>query len=400
MKIKRFKIKDLIPAPYNPRTISDSALSGLRASIKRFGYVDPIIRNSNGHIIGGHQRIKALLAEGYDPDTEIEVVLVDIPEIEEKALNIALNNPAIQGDFDYLKLEPLLLELREGLGDLVLEELKLDELMDMNPETKRHTAHGINVQSDFAIDDYIKGELDKADAVCFSFSGGRDSALAFYSVINHVDKSKVELVYVDTGVELPDLIVYIVNFAKFFDMPLTVVKPEHNFIEHYLNRETVPNPQMKGCIELFIATPVNKYLANFENPILVRGGRSKQGIPIESSHGVTITDRAGSVDKVFYKRENQKYPIYNPLYLLSDEGYEKLSQEFLKTYKFWDGYERGFHRTACWCCPFQTIGQYRALKTNYPILWERLKDIEMDITVGNTDLNKGIDRIEGRVRTC
>jgi len=134
MEIKRFKIKDLIPAPYNPRTISDSALSGLRASIKRFGYVDPIIRNSNGHIIGGHQRIKALLAEGYDPDTEIEVVLVDIPEIEEKALNIALNNPAIQGDFDYLKLEPLLLELREGLGDLVLEELKLDSLIPIEKE--------------------------------------------------------------------------------------------------------------------------------------------------------------------------------------------------------------------------------------------------------------------------
>lgn len=124
MEIELKKIKDLKPAPYNPRQIDEDSLSGLKASIKKFGYVEPIIWNKkSGYIVGGHQRLKALKDEGIE---EVDVVCVDLEETEEKALNVALNNKHIQGDWDSEKLGSLLSEIKISLPEF--EELKLDDL--------------------------------------------------------------------------------------------------------------------------------------------------------------------------------------------------------------------------------------------------------------------------------
>src|SRR6266852_1799495 len=97
LKVRVMKLGALTPAPYNPRTIAKDAAQGLRASIRRFGLVQPIVWNSRTkHVVGGHQRIDALKSLGK---TEAQVVVVDLPESEEKALNVTLNNPNIEGQF-------------------------------------------------------------------------------------------------------------------------------------------------------------------------------------------------------------------------------------------------------------------------------------------------------------
>ena len=124
--IERKRLIDLGPAPYNPRAISSEALDGLRHSVERFGLVEPIVWNRRtGRVVGGHQRLKVLELRG---DTETQVVVVDLPEAEEKALNVALHNPAIAGDFTP-ELHTLLAEIEEqlpGLSDL----LCFDDLAD------------------------------------------------------------------------------------------------------------------------------------------------------------------------------------------------------------------------------------------------------------------------------
>ena len=44
---KSMKVTDLVPAEYNPRTIGESAMKGLTASIERFGLVHPVIWNKS-----------------------------------------------------------------------------------------------------------------------------------------------------------------------------------------------------------------------------------------------------------------------------------------------------------------------------------------------------------------
>lgn len=60
---KNFDITSLKGAEYNPRKITDDDLATLRDSVKTLGIVKPIITNGN-IIVAGHQRTKALLAQG------------------------------------------------------------------------------------------------------------------------------------------------------------------------------------------------------------------------------------------------------------------------------------------------------------------------------------------------
>lgn len=120
------KIAALKAAPYNPRTISKEAAEGLTQSLKRWGVVQEVVANRRtGHIIGGHQRVAALKKMGV---REVPVVWVDLDDVEEKALNVALNNPHISGEFDDT-IAGLLTEIRDGIGPDDFAELKLDDLL-------------------------------------------------------------------------------------------------------------------------------------------------------------------------------------------------------------------------------------------------------------------------------
>lgn len=120
-------LADLEEAPYNPRTIDDASLDGLTSSIERFGLVEPIVWNRRtGHVVGGHQRVKVLRRLGR---TEATVVVVDLPLAEEKALNVALNNPAIAGTFTP-DVHRIIAEIRAAAADLG-QALRLDELERM-----------------------------------------------------------------------------------------------------------------------------------------------------------------------------------------------------------------------------------------------------------------------------
>lgn len=63
MEFKSININELKPAEYNPRIDlkpGDKEFEKIRKSIEEFGYVDPVIVNRDGTIIGGHQRYKVL----------------------------------------------------------------------------------------------------------------------------------------------------------------------------------------------------------------------------------------------------------------------------------------------------------------------------------------------------
>lgn len=124
MKIKQIEIEKVNPANYNPRAISEPAFNGLKQSIKRFGFVDPLVINTKtGNLVSGHQRLKAAQELEYKT---VPVVEVNLSEAEEKALNITLNNTAITGSFTDA-LQDLLAEIKNDL-EAEFSELRLDAL--------------------------------------------------------------------------------------------------------------------------------------------------------------------------------------------------------------------------------------------------------------------------------
>ena len=130
IKQERRPITELNPAVYNPRkrlSPGDDEYESLKRSIEVFGYVDPIIINSDGTVIGGHQRLNVLLDLGY---TEVDVAVVNLSKNDEKALNIALNK--ISGEWDNDKLAALFSEL--DVEGYLLENtgFQRDELAELN----------------------------------------------------------------------------------------------------------------------------------------------------------------------------------------------------------------------------------------------------------------------------
>ena len=95
MQIKRVPITRLNPAAYNPRKDlqpGDPEYQKLARSMTKFGCVEPIIWNERtGNVVGGHQRLKVLIAAG---ETELDVSVVNLSAEDEKALNLALNKIA------------------------------------------------------------------------------------------------------------------------------------------------------------------------------------------------------------------------------------------------------------------------------------------------------------------
>ena len=100
MIIEKKQIVDLIPAPYNPRQSTAKQEKHLKESLEKFGLVEPIIFNKQtGYIVGGHFRVRELKKLGIK---EIECVIVDLNEADEKELNIRLNANTGSWDWDTL----------------------------------------------------------------------------------------------------------------------------------------------------------------------------------------------------------------------------------------------------------------------------------------------------------
>lgn len=109
MRIEHVSPKRLNPAKYNPRKMSEKAHAALRRGVEAFGLVDPIIaRRKDGLVIGGHQRLTVAKEMGF---AKVPVVFVDVSDQQAKALNVLLNNPAAQGEWDFGLLSGLLSEL-------------------------------------------------------------------------------------------------------------------------------------------------------------------------------------------------------------------------------------------------------------------------------------------------
>jgi len=122
MKITQKKVDSLIPYVKNSRTHSDEQVAQIAASIKEFGWTNPILVDGSNGIIAGHGRLLAARKLGYTDVPTIE--LADLTETQKKAYIIADNRLALNAGWDN---EMLTIELNDLLADgFALELLGFD----------------------------------------------------------------------------------------------------------------------------------------------------------------------------------------------------------------------------------------------------------------------------------
>ncbi len=106
-------------APYNPRKIDEESLRRLAKLLDSHGFVEPVIaRKEDKLLIGGHQRLKANELRDKPDDKVPCVFLEGLSDTQAKALNIAMNNPHAQGEWDLSMLTDLLVEIDTGEIDV------------------------------------------------------------------------------------------------------------------------------------------------------------------------------------------------------------------------------------------------------------------------------------------
>jgi len=119
-------IVDLIPYARNARVHSDNQIAQIAASIREFGFTNPVLIDGDGGIIAGHGRVMAARKLGMDSIPC--VVLSDLTEMQKRAYILVDNKLALNAgwDDDLLRLE--FDELEEMGIDLELTGFSLGEI--------------------------------------------------------------------------------------------------------------------------------------------------------------------------------------------------------------------------------------------------------------------------------
>ena len=63
--VEAYPLDQARPAEYNPRVITPETFELLRGSLRNLGIIKPIITTTGGLLVAGHQRTRAMKAEGY-----------------------------------------------------------------------------------------------------------------------------------------------------------------------------------------------------------------------------------------------------------------------------------------------------------------------------------------------
>ena len=127
-------VADLLPYIANSRTHSDAQVAQIAASIKEFGWTNPILIDGDNTIIAGHGRLLAARKLGME---EVPAIILDhLTKAQQRALVIADNQLALNAgwDIDMLKAEIEDLNL-EGfdIGLLGFDDKFLDGLLEPEP---------------------------------------------------------------------------------------------------------------------------------------------------------------------------------------------------------------------------------------------------------------------------
>ena len=128
------KVSDLIPYARNSRTHSDAQVNKIAASIKEFGFLNPIIVDGKNGIIAGHGRIMAAQKLGIDEVPTVEAA--HLTEAQKRAYIIADNRLALDAGWDDELLRVELQELDDLDFDLSLTGFNADELIALFPEAE------------------------------------------------------------------------------------------------------------------------------------------------------------------------------------------------------------------------------------------------------------------------
>lgn len=136
-------IDKLIPYINNARTHSAEQVNKLRASLREFGFVNPVIIDGDYNVVAGHGRLMAAREEGIK---EVPCVFVDyLTPAQRKAYILADNRMALDAGWDEELLKLEIESLQAEAFDIALTGFSEDEITDLFGEDKAAEDDGFDL---------------------------------------------------------------------------------------------------------------------------------------------------------------------------------------------------------------------------------------------------------------
>lgn len=131
-QIEMMAVADLVPYARNSRTHDDAQVAQIAASIREFGFTNPVLIDAQGGIIAGHGRVLAARKLKFE---QVPCIMLDhLTDTQRRAYVIADNRLALGSAWDNEMLKLELDDLKLEGFDLELTGLSLDEIDALAPE--------------------------------------------------------------------------------------------------------------------------------------------------------------------------------------------------------------------------------------------------------------------------
>ena len=192
--------------------------------------------------------------------------------------------------------------------------------------------------------------------VFVSFSGGKDSLVTYYLVYKAL--GKVPILFNNTGIELPETVRYVRDFARRNDVELIEADAGEGFWRG-IKVMGPPARDFRWCCKVAKLAPISREVKKlFPNGALSFVGQRK----FESAM------RALS-PRVWRNRWMPEIIAATPI--LTWTALDVWMYIFLRKLLPNKLYYLGFDRLGCWLCPASEIGEFENIKRIHPSLWER-----------------------------
>ena len=157
LNVQNIPIDKLTPNPWNPNRVSDEMMLKLKNTIKRHGYIQPIIVRVKGEgyeIVDGEHRFR-LFRDELKAKEIPAVVLEGVSDTDAKLITLTING--VHGENIPLKYAELI--------DSLSIEIRLEDLAKLLPETESELKH-LQELIQFPLDDLaeaIEEEVERVD---------------------------------------------------------------------------------------------------------------------------------------------------------------------------------------------------------------------------------------------
>ena len=182
MQIEQLNVSELIPYARNSRTHSDEQIAQIMASIREFGFTNPVLVDGDGVIIAGHGRVTAAMR--LNLKTVPCLRLGHLTDAQKKAYVIADNKLALNSGWDTEML-------RIELGELSEQDFNVDVIGFSQDELKVLTA-----EIEAALPDLPTGDREPYQQMTFTLHDEQAE-----QVKAAIDRAKEMGPFVDTGNE-------------------------------------------------------------------------------------------------------------------------------------------------------------------------------------------------------